>query len=112
LPSGSSSPTKIEGYCGENGGTYWPPGPESSTYGCILPDGSVVVCGGSLSGCDVIAKAAVLPPKLPLDAINLTMQVKSESKVDALDGKLDVLEGLIVDLGVLVEDECGEPVFE
>jgi hypothetical protein len=32
--------------------------------------------------------------------------------VDALDGKLDVLEGLIVDLGVLVEDECGEPVFE
>lgn len=112
LPSGSSSPTKIEGYCGEHGGTYWPPGPESSTYGCILPDGSVVVCGGSLTGCDVIEKAAVLPPKLPLDAINLTLQVKSESKLDLVDQKLGLLETMITDLGILVEDECGEPVFE
>ena len=111
LPSGSSSPTKIEGYCGEHGGTYRPPGPESSTYGCYLPDGSVVVCGGSLSGCDVIEKAAVLPPKLPLDAINLTLQVKGESKLDSMDDKLDSLGTLITDLAILVEDECEPPIF-
>ncbi|RPH93784.1 MAG: hypothetical protein EHM68_15165 [Lysobacterales bacterium] len=111
LPSGTSSPTKIEGYCGENGGTYWPPGPESSTYGCILPDGSVVVCGGSLSGCDTISKAAALPPRLPLAGINLTLQLKGESKLDSMDNKLDSLETMITDLGILVEDECEPPIF-
>jgi hypothetical protein len=111
LPSGTSTPTKIEGYCGEHGGTYWPPGAESSTYGCILPDGSVVVCGGSLAGCDVIEKAAVLPPKLPLAGISLTMQVKGESKLDLMQDKLESLEDMIVDLGILVEDECEPPIF-
>ena len=109
LPSGPSSPNKIEGYCGEHGGTYSPPGPESSTYGCILPDGSVIVCGGSLPGCDVIEKAAPLPPKLSLAGINLTLQVKGESKMDSMDGKLDLLEELVTDLAILVEDKCGEP---
>lgn len=109
LPSGSPSPTKIEGYCGQNGGTYWPPGPESSTYGCILPDGSVVVCGGSLSGCDTISKAGGLPPKLPLAGINMTLQLKGESRMDSMGSKLDLLELMITDLGLLVEDKCRQP---
>ena len=71
----------------------------------------MVVCGGSLSGCEVIEQAAVLPPMLPLDAINLTLQVKGESRLDSMDDKLDSLGTLITDLAILVEDECEPPIF-
>jgi len=112
LPSGSPSPTKIEGYCGENGGTYWPPGPESSTYGCILPDGSVIVCGGSLSGCDTIPASAGLPPtKLPLPVIGVVLQIQTKAQQESLRDKMDLLQLTVEDLGVLVEDVCEPPIF-
>ena len=111
LPSGPPSPTKIEGYCNEHGGTYWPAGPESSTYGCILPDGSVIVCGGSLGGCDTIEASAQLPPKLSLDAINLKIGLETETKQVEISDKLDLLELMIDDLSLLVEDECEPPIF-
>ena len=112
LPSGPPSPTKIEGYCGEHGGTYWPTGPESSTYGCILPDGSVIVCGGSLRGCDTIEASAGLPPrKLTLDVVNLKIGLETETKQVEISDKLDLLELMIDDLAILVEDECEPPIF-
>jgi len=43
---------KIRGFCANRGGLYWPPGKESSTYGCLLPNGDGIVCGGSEPGCD------------------------------------------------------------
>lgn len=104
--------TRLEGWCGENGGTYWPPGPESSTYGCILPDGSVVVCGGSLTGCDVIEASAGLPPsKLPLEGVNVTLQVQTQTQLSELQEKLGSLETMVEDLGVLVEEVCEPPIF-
>jgi hypothetical protein len=112
LPSGSNSPSQIEGYCFENGGTYWPPGPESSTYGCILPDGSVVVCGGSLPGCEVLEASAPLPPtKLPLAGINLTIGVQTKTQLESLQDKIDLIGLMVEDLAVLVEDECEPPIF-
>ena len=112
LPSGPPSPTKIEGYCGENGGTYWPPSAESSTYGCILPDGTVIACGGSVSGCSTIPAASGLPPtKLSLDVVNLKLQMDTKAEQDLIQDKLDLLELMVDDLAVLVEDECEPPIF-
>jgi hypothetical protein len=57
----------------------------------------------------VIENAAPLPPKVPLAGINLTLQVKGESKMDSMDDKLDLLDLMVTDLTLLVEDKCGEP---
>lgn len=112
LPAGNPSPTKIEGYCTENGGTYWPPGPESTTYGCILPDGSVIACGGAITSCSTIPAAAGLPPsKLPLAIVNLKLQIQTRGELKLLQDKMDLLQVSVDDLAVLVEDECEPPVF-
>jgi Spy/CpxP family protein refolding chaperone len=35
----------LQGYCIEYGGLYFPPG-EGGAYACLLPDGTLIVCGG------------------------------------------------------------------
>lgn len=45
----------IEGWCNEHGGSFFPPS-SAGVYGCILPDGTIVVCDGTLPGCDVIPR--------------------------------------------------------
>jgi len=112
LPSGPPSPSKIEGYCNEHGGTYWPPGGESSTYGCILPDGSVIACGGGITSCSTIPASSGLPPtRLPLSVVNLKLQVDSKAQQDLLQDKMDLLELMVDDLSILVKDECEPPIF-
>ena len=39
------SPDQLFGYCNEYGGQYWPPG-LGGAYACVLPDGTLIVCGG------------------------------------------------------------------
>ena len=39
------SPDQLYGYCTEYGGQYWPPG-LGGAYACLLPDGTLIVCGG------------------------------------------------------------------
>jgi Spy/CpxP family protein refolding chaperone len=39
------SPEMLLGYCNENGGIYFPPG-VGGAYACLLPDGTLIVCGG------------------------------------------------------------------
>jgi len=46
LPTGFYSPGRLRGFCANRLGLFWPPGAESNTYGCLLPDGHGVVCGG------------------------------------------------------------------
>jgi Spy/CpxP family protein refolding chaperone len=40
------STTQLEGHCNEHGGLYFPPG-AGGAYACLLPDGTLIVCGGS-----------------------------------------------------------------
>jgi Heavy-metal resistance len=35
----------LEGHCNEHGGLYFPPG-VGGAYACLLPDGTLIVCGG------------------------------------------------------------------
>ena len=39
------TPDQLYGYCNEYGGQYWPPG-LGGAYACVLPDGTLIVCGG------------------------------------------------------------------
>ena len=39
------TPDQLYGYCTEYGGQYWPPG-LGGAYACVLPDGTLIVCGG------------------------------------------------------------------
>jgi hypothetical protein len=36
----------VKTFCGGKGGTYCHESPTNATYGCILPDGHGIVCGG------------------------------------------------------------------
>ena len=40
------STTQLEGHCNDQGGLYFPPG-TGGAYACLLPDGTLIVCGGS-----------------------------------------------------------------
>jgi hypothetical protein len=37
----------VKADCLRNGGVYWKEGPTTNTYGCINPNGSGIVCGGT-----------------------------------------------------------------
>ena len=41
--------TRIRNLCRQHGGTYWSEGKTTATYGCMLPNGSGIVCGGVTS---------------------------------------------------------------
>jgi Spy/CpxP family protein refolding chaperone len=44
------SPFNLQLYCGQAGGTYFPPG-TGGAYACLLPDGTLIVCGGIVPFC-------------------------------------------------------------
>ncbi len=100
------TPTRLEGWCNNNGGTYSPPN-SSGYYACIFPDGTVVACGGSISGCDTITPAFLPPTKLPMDIINVSLQLKTSSKVDSLAEKVDDLTELVE---LIYDQQC--PIFQ
>jgi hypothetical protein len=50
LPNGNPTPTQLEGYCNEHGGIYFPPG-VGGAYACLLPDGTLIACGGLIPWC-------------------------------------------------------------
>jgi hypothetical protein len=40
------SPRQVQAACKKLGGSFWPAGSESNTYGCVTRNGNGVVCGG------------------------------------------------------------------
>jgi len=49
LRTTSHSHRSVRFRCAQNRGVYWSEGPTTSTYGCMYPDGSGIVCGGQTS---------------------------------------------------------------
>lgn len=47
----AQKPDAVEGKCNEKNGVYFPP-TGGHSYGCVYPDGSGIVCGGTKKGCD------------------------------------------------------------
>jgi hypothetical protein len=83
--------TQLEGYCGEKGGLYSPPN-NSGVYYCLLPDGTLISCGGSIPGCT--ASSAAGPGTLSLrDQLGIAgFEVGAiEQKLNEFDTKLDAI---------------------
>lgn len=76
-----NSPDRVQGKCGESGGTYSPPN-KNGVYGCLNPDGSGIVCGGvtktQKKTCDTFR---VAPGRFP------TMN-ELENRAPLVDGRL------------------------
>lgn len=107
----ASNPDKIEGSCNENDGIYWPPGPENNTYGCLLPDGTLIICEGHY--CETTAAASGLPSgKVPLAAVAVVQGIKTETQLTDLSSKLQQLKVQVDDLAVLVADVCEPEIFQ
>jgi hypothetical protein len=62
----AQKPDAVQGKCGQSGGVHFPKTGPNSTYGCINPDGSGIVCGGitkkDKQTCDTFLQT---PPRLP-----------------------------------------------
>ena len=83
--------TQLEGYCTEKGGLYSPPN-QSGVYFCLLPDGTLISCGGSVPGCTASSTAG--PGGLSLRdqiAIAGLAVAEIEQKLNEFDTKLDTI---------------------
>jgi hypothetical protein len=50
MPNPNPNRDQLEGYCNENGGIFFPPG-VGGAYACLLPDGTLIACGGLIPWC-------------------------------------------------------------
>lgn len=45
------TPLQLQGICNDKGGVYFGPS-ANGVYACLLPDGTVIICGGTIEGCE------------------------------------------------------------
>ncbi|GAA0560261.1 hypothetical protein GCM10008942_05930 [Rhizomicrobium electricum] len=74
----AQKPDAVEGKCNDKNGVYFPP-KGGHSYGCLYPDGSGIVCGGSKKGCDSWPATRALNRR-PLRAKELGMPEKPTHK--------------------------------
>jgi Heavy-metal resistance len=95
----------LEGYCNEYGGLYVPPG-VGGAYACLLPDGTLIVCGGGPPTYCVESHTLGEKGRLGLSDVqaeNLTAQATDYEKFRIrAKADLDLAEA---DVEALVEDE-------
>lgn len=98
------STTQLEGHCNEQGGLYFPPG-TGGAYACLLPDGTLIVCGGSFPYYCVESRT------LEDEGLGLSEAQTQDLTIQAADSErsriraraeLDLAE---VDVEALVDDE-------
>lgn len=98
--------SKIEGWCNEHGGHFWRA--SNGVYGCSLPDGTVVVCGGGLPGCDEITPAELRRLRQtdhpPIGAI-LALEEQAIRNLRHLGASMDNLQTKMGE----VQTVCGPP---
>ena len=97
LPSGPLTEEKLRGYCNENGGVFFgkdvPSG--GDVYACLLPDGTLISCGGAIPICTQTRRQKDVGNLWELKSIISAMDQQSqaiknlEDKVKALEDKLD-----------------------
>lgn len=97
LPCLSCSRDQLEGWCGQNGGIFFPPG-TGGAYACLLPDGSLVACGGTIPICTqsrIVSEAPVwdLASIIAMQERLLATIRTLEERVGALEERLKKLEG-------------------
>jgi hypothetical protein len=93
LPTGELTEDKLRGWCNEQGGVFFgknvePPG---SVYGCLLPDGTLVACGGWLPICMTTRQGQAVGDLWGLKTIISAMDQQSEA-LKKLEDKIKILE--------------------
>lgn len=82
LPNANPTATQLEGYCNENGGVWFAPS-ASGVYACLLPDGTLIACGGVIPICTQ-SRTLGDGHLLGITSIILSMQLEIAKKVDDL----------------------------
>jgi hypothetical protein len=95
----------LEGYCNEYGGLYFPPG-VGGAYACLLPDGTLIVCGGGFPYYCVESRTLDDKGRLKLSDVqarDITAQATDYEKFRIrAKADLDLAEA---DVAALVDDE-------
>jgi len=87
---------KLEGYCNQNGGLWIAPG-LGGVYGCLLPDGTLIACGGAIPYCTETRKAEAGELLAVRSVIAIEEQLLAsiktlETKVQSLESKVTEME--------------------
>ena len=93
LPAGELTEDKLRGWCNEQAGVFFgknvdPPG---SVYGCLLPDGTLVACGGWIPICMTTRQGQAVGDLWGLKTIISAMDQQSEA-LKKLEDKIKILE--------------------
>lgn len=83
------TPTQLEGYCNENGGTYFPPG-VGGAYCCLLPD-KLICCGGSIPIC---TQSLTTGGAHIFDTLILQTQLNIQTKLNDISTQLNTLQSI------------------
>jgi hypothetical protein len=96
LPCLNCNRDQLEGWCNENGGIFFPPG-VGGAYACLLPDGTLVGCGGTIPICTqsrTVGDAPLLDLKsiISMQEQLLTIMKSLEARIKRLEDKRDEIE--------------------
>ena len=96
LPCLSCNRDQLEGWCNTNGGTFFPPG-TGGAYACLLPDGTLVSCGGTIPICGQTRTVGDAPLWGLTSIISMQEQLLTtiktlEARVKSLEDKLNEIE--------------------
>ena len=100
LPAGAITEDKLRGWCNEQGGVFF--GKDVPTNGtvfaCLLPDGTLVACGGAIPICMTTRQGQAVGDLWGLKTIISAMDQQSEAlkkledKIKILEDKVDEME--------------------
>ena len=93
LPAGEITEDKLRGWCNEQGGAFFgkdvPTG--GSVFACLLPDGTLVACGGSIPICTQSRQRQAVGDLWGFKTIISAMDQQSAA-LKKLEDKIKVLE--------------------
>jgi hypothetical protein len=93
LPAGEITEDKLRGWCNEQGGAFFGKDVDThgSVYGCLLPDGTLVACGGVIPMCLTTRQRQAVDDLLGFKTIISAMDQQFEA-VKKLEDKIKILE--------------------
>jgi len=99
LPAGELTEDKLRGWCNDQGGVFFGKDvPTSgSVYGCLLPDGTLVACGGVIPICLTTRQGQAVGDLWGLKTIISAMDQQSAA-LKKLEDKIKILEDKVSEM--------------
>ena len=107
------TPAQLEGFCNEKGGTWFAPSAEG-VYACLLPDGTLISCGGlgAFLGCTATRLGGKFDLKQQVAVAGLSdrsVAIKLDELAGQVAALLDGQRQLTARLAALQSPSCVEP---